>query len=213
MKLALFLFAMFISAITHAVDFEVTAGITDFDKADNGIWHQEEFPNSIRDESFTGSVGITTHGFGLGYKYLGYGASDALATASDVNYANWRNGDAELWPLSTWHGRGYVHGVYLTYTHAFDSGVFLGGGAWAYRVRWGVAIPDWRPVVNEDHTEFGEPRPLQVGEQIDKVSWTAHIGYRFGDAFLRYEVWEVNGGEWRPIFEGKAQSVVLGYTF
>lgn len=92
---------------------EVGVGVSYFEKQEDGNWYQEPFPYDLDMTSGSASIGavfkISERDFvRLGYAYLGKVKSEAIATASDENYAECKHDTSQCWPLSHWYGKGYT---------------------------------------------------------------------------------------------------------
>ena len=203
---------------------EIGLGVTHATHQDNMTWWQEEFPHTLKMNSPSASIGIkvplatSVLGFEringrIGYEFLGRFKSDALATASDVNYGACRYDTSKCWPLSHWHGSGSVQGLYAVLQPEIDMAgysIFFEGGASAYYSTWKVDIPDWRPTADG---------PVQSLTATHKAKWQATyivgLGVRRGPVSLSYTLRraEASGDLFPAIYCHTAQNLSLRYAF
>jgi hypothetical protein len=181
---------------------EVGVGVTYFEKQDDGNWYQESFPYNLDMTSISGSIGfafrISERDFvRLGFNYLGKVESEALATASDENYAECKNETSKCWPLSHWYGRGHTKQIYLTYDRSYrllGVVVVVEAGAVLNKVDWQVDIPDWIPardatpryIVAKHEATWQPSASLGVGVQLNdryRVMLTANQASSRNDRF------------------------------
>ena len=192
---------------SFSLELEIGVGVSQHDKPPNGLWYQEEFDHKINNTSPTFNIGVKHKNWTLGYKYLGKFSSTALASASDENYLNWQQGTEEIWPLSTFNGKGKVDGIYLNYRH-YVGNFFVVGGVWYHRVKWKVSIPDWIP------SREAEPLLLEVSENVKGVKFTYGLGYTRKRWSISYEIWDVKTGSTFPAtFGGDTQNLNISYAF
>ena len=210
--------------LAGAQQVEIGLGITHATHQDNMTWWQEEFEHTLHMNSPSASVGLKLPlatnilGFSringrVGYEYLGTFKSDALATASDVNYGACRYGAAKCWPLSHWHGNGSVQGLYATVQPEINmSGysIFFEGGLSLYRSTWKVDIPDWRS---------SPDGPSQSVTALHQARWQSTyiigLGLRRGPVSLAYTLRraEATGDQFPAIYCHTAQNLSLRYAF
>lgn len=205
----------------HAVEYDIGVGYTQTAEPGNGNWWQEEFDHELKTTSPSIRLGLKFQPIDAwprlkvltGFKYLARVESYAKAGSSDLNYARFQAGEEAIWPLSTWHGKGSVKGVYAVAEYNFDS-FFITGGWWWHRVKWRVEIPDWRRALDAEHTTYGEPEFLEVTDNSDKVGVLVGFGKYFGAWRLAYELAEVRGNQnYKPMHLGGAHNLELSYAF
>jgi hypothetical protein len=198
-----------------AVEYDIGVGYTQTDEPGNGNWWQREFDHELKTSSPSVRVGVKFRPVEAwprlkllaGFKYLARVESYALASASDENYAEFQAGREEIWPLSTWRGKGSVRGAYVTAEYNFDN-FFITGGWWLHRVKWRVEIPDWL------YQEDSAPRSLTVTDNTEKVGVLLGFGKYFGDWRVAYELAEINGGsDFKPMMVGGSHNLEISYTF
>lgn len=187
---------------------EVGVGMSYFEKQEDGNWYQEPFPYDLDMTSISGSIGavfkISERDFvRLGFNYLGKVQSEAIATASDENYAECKHDTSKCWPLSHWYGKGHTKQFYLTYDRYYrllGVVVVVEGGVVMNKVDWQVEVPDWLP------TRDATPIPIVAKHKaIWQPSGTLGVGVQLND---RYRVMlNVN---WAPSGNDSYYSVAKG---
>ena len=203
---------------------EVGIGVTQFGRAIDGRWVQAPFPHTTDMRSGSSSVGFrwaTGRQIGpfdnlylrAGYEYQGRASSTAEATASDENYAACAAGREPCWPMSHWIGRGDVQGLYVSLLpeRMVDGiGLHLELGAYLYRPRWEVTIPDW--IGSPDDT----PHLVHVVHTPKwQVSPTLGFGLRRGAWALAYTIRRISadGDDYPAIYDKACHNISLRWTF
>lgn len=207
MKISIALLSILLSSPALA-DIELSLGECITRHPSNGVWWQDPFPNKIQNKSPCYSVGYRfDNGWAFGYEDLGKYSTWAKASASDDNYDGYRAGTEEIWPLSTWIGKGSVKGLYLNRKFQHKWGYSLAGIHW-HETLWKMHVPDWR------HESFEGTRPITVTSNQRAVSWTLGIGKDFGQFSAQYEIKYVDGGSaYKPSYSGPAQVISLVFEF
>lgn len=171
---------------------QIALGASQFTTGPDGVWYQKEFEHHIETRSAAGAIGINGDNWRLGYQYLGRVTSSALASASDADHG---------WPLSHWYGHGSVDGFYAAWVPKY-----VEIGAYAYRARWSMHIPDWR------HCATCASQDLTV---THKPQWdiTPYIGLHYGPLAITYRKnIEAKGDQWPAVFAGPVWSAELRYS-
>lgn len=204
-------------ALDIDVDPYVGIGYSCAEEPPNGRWYQKEFPYSLDMCSPTYDIGLDwstpweNWSVLTGYINLVHVETSALASSSDLNYAKFKAGEEDIWPLSTWEGRGGASGIYITPKYTYN-GFFVKAGVWMYKAPWSVHIPDWRAQGPQGPME---PRELNVSAEDDaQVGFTWGVGYERKHLSVSYEVHIIEGpAKFRPGHVGKVQSLLFKYTF
>jgi len=211
---------------TSAIDLDVGIGYTMTKDPKNGYWYQKGFDNSIDSDSPSAHIGLRFHTTDnldliIGYKYIGEFSSDAMASSSDLNYKEWQNGEAEIWPLARWEGAGKVHGLYGTAEYNFKH-FFVTAGGFYHVSTWKMKITDWRCATRNnrctaDYSQatYGEPINKTVkAEEKYQLGYTFGIGKKFGPVSVAYETTSIKrAGKYAPIYAGRAHTISLTHTF
>ena len=223
MKYIIILAFLFTGYTCHALDLDIGIGYTKTEMPHNGLWWQEPFEKDIDRESPSGHIGIRysySDNIKLltGIQYLGEFKSYAKASASDHNYALYQQGEAEIWPLSTWKGKGKAYGLYGLVEYHFKH-FHITGGAWVHKSEWKVDIPDWRGAIFDEQYEYGytysEPKPKSVDNDSDyEIGYIFGIGKQFGSISINFKILDTKGsGDFPATYLGESQNLSITYTF
>lgn len=222
MKILILLTAL-LAINVNAIEYDIGIGYTQTHKPENTQWYQKEFDHKLETSSPSIRLGLKFQPIDsmpqlkllAGYVYLAKVKSYAKASSSDNNYYAWQAGEAEIWPLSTWHGKGSVDGIYLNAEYNFKH-FFVAGGWWLHRVKWKMHIPDWYNSL--DYPAFlihaPEPQSLTVTDNSEKVGMMFSVGKYFGNYRVAYTLAEVRGNNnYKPMHLGGAHNIELSYKF
>lgn len=208
---AFFLCSLLYAMSSYSLDLDIGLQYTETRHPSNGIWYQEEFGHSIHNGSPGFHIGMRYKGWLAGYRFLGTVESDAFASSSDENYAQWRAGEAEIWPLAHWEGKGKIRGVYVGYEHDLNDWFFVKGGLWYHENYWRMTVTDWRPLENGT---YGEARDIQVHGNQHRGSYFIGAGIKLKNLSISYELWDIEGRHrFKPMYIGISQSINLTYRF
>lgn len=222
MKILILLTAL-LTINVNAIEYDIGIGYTQTAESGNGNWWQREFDHKLETSSPSIRLGLKFQPIDsipqlkllIGYSYLARVKSYAKASSSDNNYFAWRKGEAEIWPLSTWHGKGSVEGIYLNAEYNFKH-FFIAGGWWLHKVKWKVDIPDWHSSLDFPTNLIVNPVPqsLTVTDNSTKVGVMLSAGKYFGNYRLAYTMAEVRGNQnYKPMHLGGAHNIELSYKF
>jgi len=220
------IFIALLGSNTQALDFElpevqIGVGYTWTEKPQNGLWHQQEFDNTIDNESVNYQIGLRFNPWEniyltTGYKYLGKFGVSADFIANDTTYHEWQNG-GKAPPLSHLTGSGKAHGIYFKGEYHFKY-LFLTYGVWEHKSEWSVSSPEeWKmrrhgPNKGQIH---GPYNIQHKNKSKSSSSWIAGIGVKLGDNFsVLAEIWDTeNGGDVPSTYMGKSKVITLLYHF
>ncbi len=229
MKYVFILLILLNAHTLNAIELDLGVGYTHTKKPANGLWWQDPFENDMQTDSPSGHIGLrfnTTDNINIlvGLKYLGKFKTYAKASASDRNYADWQEGKAEIWPLSTWKGEGKAYGLYGLIEYEFKY-FHITAGYWVHKVTWEMTVPDWRCAAIEvngecggspAHTYYSEPKYKKVHQKsIWELGYIYGIGKKFGNVSIDLEVWDIKAGEgpYPPTFSGPSKNLSITYIF
>jgi len=205
---------------------ELGIGYTMTAKPKNGYWWQDGLKNDINRGSPSAHIGFRFHATDkldviIGYKYLGEFSSDAMASSSDINYAEWQKGEADIWPLARWVGKGKVHGFYGTAEYNFKHFFIIAGGFYHVST-WEMKITDWRCATRDNscvadypQATYGEPVNITVNaEEEYQLGLTFGIGKKFGAYSVSYEATQIERkGDFPPIYASTSHNISVSHTF
>jgi len=224
----LFILAMLLAGNTQAREIDLGLGYTWTETPHNGRWHQDPFKKDIKSNSPSWHVGLRFNVYEnieilAGYKYLGSFSSNALASSSDINYRQWQDGTAEIWPLTTWKGKGEADGFYLLAQYNFKH-FHIKAGRWIHRSTWSVDIPDWRCatkdgrkcVADYPYANYSAPKSKTVEAEESYVAKNVFgIGKRFGPISIDYEIWvtDSDSDKYPSAYKGDSQNLSITYIY
>lgn len=182
----LFAAILLLASTAHAVDFELSGGISKYQQSDNGTWWQNPFPNSFEMTTTSFGIGVTDYltdavRWRVGYTHLGNVSSYAEAVGNDNNYNGVDGCVGPCMLMSHWYGKGYAQGIYATLAPEYSFGkvkVFVEGGLWYYDPAFSMTVPDWYSgpgdttpkFVQVDHEEGNQIGPVfGFGIEYDKT--------------------------------------------
>lgn len=159
------------SWLAHALDYEISAGHTTFQKPPNTIWYQREFPHIFDLNSGSYSVGVSdymtsTIRWRAAYTRIGDVLSDAQAT-SDAIYTATGHCVTGVCPLNTYRTEGSVRGFSLTLAPEKQVGgvkVSVEVGAFIYMPKFYAEVAGCASCTVTDRKEYSEG--WKVGPQI-----------------------------------------------
>ncbi|MHB1952344.1 MAG: hypothetical protein ACYCOU_01230 [Sulfobacillus sp.] len=195
----LIIFAALTTAPAHALQFELGAGLRQYQAAPNGIWYQRGFGYNLNLTGPVISFGLTGQlrpwlRYGVRYLDLGSMSSNSTDTPSDQNYlygpeTMGRDPCAgTCWPLANYVGHGSVQGVALTLQPQFRIArhlySFVEAGLWVYLPKWTMNVYHWCS------TRTATPKNLHIVDPNRmQVSWTAGTGVRYRNTSLAFDVY------------------------
>ncbi|MHB2009470.1 MAG: hypothetical protein ACYCOX_15685, partial [Acidobacteriaceae bacterium] len=179
----------------HALQFEVGAGLRQYQAAPNGIWYQRGFGYDLHLTDPAISFGITGPlrpwlRYGIRYIDLGGATSNSTDTPSDANYNGARQAcNGSCWPLANYSGHGSVQGVAFDlqpqYQIARHLHAFVEGGLWVYRPTWTMDVTHWcsTRAATPMNLHIVDPNRIQLG-------WTFGTGVRYRQTSLAFDVFD-----------------------
>ena len=196
-----------------AVELDVGIGYTLSHDWHDGIWMDDLYKHKIHQQSGSYYVGLRFNPrpnvyLTAGYQHLGTFSSDALATASDANYAAVRAGTEEPWPLSRWRGKGKVDGLKFMGEYHKDNW-FISAGVFAHESNWKMIIDEFRS------SRDGESYQLTVRADTEvEYGRVFGFGYKKDNWSVSYEITEVKSrAQFYAGYRGDAQGLNFRYTF
>lgn len=205
MKRIIVIGALLMSTTAKAMQFELGAGLRQYQPAPNGIWYQRGFGYDLH---LTGPV--VSFGFGgtlrpwlrYGVRYLDLGSesSNSTDTPSDANYNGANGCVGRCWPLANYVGHGSVQGVAFTlqpqYRIARHLYSFVEGGAFLYRPLWGVTVYHFCS------SRTAPPQTISVQHHaLLQVGWTLGAGVRYRHTSIAFDLYDTQttGDQWTSI--------------
>ena len=220
----LLMLLILLSGHTQALD--VGVGYTMTAKPKDGLWYQKHFENDINSDSPSAHIGLRFHATDkldliIGYKYMGEFTSDAMASSSDENYAQWQKGEAEIWPLARWEGSGKVHGLYANAEYNFKH-FFVTAGGFYHVSTWKMKITNWRcdsRASDCDAAYPGAPYSAPMSKTVNaeeeyQLGYSFGVGKKFGPVSIAYESTQIERkGDFPPIYAGTSHNISVSYMF
>ena len=204
-----------VSGSASALDYNVSAGITNAGTPPNGIWWQNGYDHSF--QSNVPSVGARVDqrfgdwGVGLGYEYIGDFASHASAVASDAAYAA-----GTPYPTSNWYGHQINQGLFLA-ARRYIGDFYVEAGPMLSYTKFSMNIPDWMGAKPDTNTlvSSGIRSPIALNQRSYSVQWIASVGYKIDQhysALISY-IPLTTGAEMPGITAQYGVNLSLQYTF